>query len=295
MTVKNSFRHRKKALFYEKFAGSDDVKCTLCPKYCFLKSGEIGECRVRSNRGGTLYSLNYGWIRVLNLENIEKIPLVEYYPSMNVLSLGSWGCNMHCSFCNNLQLIEGVGMGRVLYPNEAGEIANKLIAKDCIGMAYAFAEPAVWYEFVLDTCKEMKRYDMKNILSTNGCLNNKPWRYLLPHLDAVNLDIKSMDSEYYRNLGGSLETVLENAKVAGAAGVHLEITRVMVPGVNDSREDITALAMFIGNELGKNVPLHLLEHIPNGQTNYIRTPESDLVWAADLADKYLNNVYIGTP
>ena len=295
MIVKNNFRHRKKALFYEKIADSDEVRCTLCPKYCLLKSGEIGACRVRGNRGGTMYSLNYSWIRALNMEGIEKVPLVEYYNTMYALAVGSWGCNMHCPFCNNRQLIEGVGTGRALYPNEVGEIAFKLKNKDCVGIAYAFGEPAVWYEFVLDTCKEARRWDLRNIISTNGYMNAKPLRYLLPHVDAVNLDIKSMDMEYYQQLGGSLETVLENAGIMKEAGVHLEITRVMIPGVNDTRDDITALAMFISKELGKDVPLHLLEHIPNGKANYIRTPESDLVWAADLADKYLNNVYIGTP
>lgn len=295
MVLNNSFRNRKKALFYEKMADSSAVRCTLCPKYCVLLSGEVGLCGVRGNRGGTMYSLNYGWIRALNMENIEKVPLVEYYNTMNVLSVGSWGCNMKCPFCNNLQLINDFGTGRALYPNEVGEITAKLRGKDCIGIAYSFGEPAVWYEFVLDTCKEIKRYDMKNILSTNGYINEKPLRYLLPHLDAVNLDIKSMDMDYYQELGGSLERVLENAKIIKEFDVHLEITRVMIPGVTDSSEDITSLAMFISQELGKDVPLHLLEHIPNGKVNYIRTPESDLVWAADLADKYLNNVYIGTP
>lgn len=295
MVMNNKFRHRKRALFYEKI-GEDTVRCTLCPKYCRLANGETGACLVRANRRGVLYSLNYGWIRALNMENIEKVPLMEYYNTMNVLAIGSWGCNMTCNICNQAQLVESVGMGRVLYPNEMVEIAGKLLMKDCVGIAYSYGEPAVNYEFVLDTCKTAKRADMLNVFSTNGCLNSEPLRYLLPHLSAVNLDIKSMTDEYYQSQSGDLATVLNTARIiAEAKDVHLEISKLMIPGVNDSKEEINDLAMFISQELGKDVPLHLLEHIPNTRVNYIRTPESDLNWAAELAAKYLNNVYIGTP
>lgn len=294
MILKNTFRHRKRAIFYEKNEDGS-LKCTLCPKYCLLQNGEIGVCRVRGNRGGVMYSMNYGWIRALNMENIEKVPLVEYYGGMNVLSIGSHGCNMHCPICSQQQLVASVGTGRALYPEEVSEIASKLIPKDSIGIAYSCGEPLVDYEFVLDTCKYAKRYDMRNIISTNGYINPKPLKYLLPHIDAVNLDIKTMNMELYEKWGGSLETVLENAKIIKEAGVHLEISNVLVPGLNDTKDDVESLAMFISRELGQDVPLHLLEHIPNNNVNYIRTPESDLVWAADLSDKYLDNVYIGTP
>lgn len=295
MKERKKFRNRQEALFYEKISGSDDVKCTLCPKFCLLKSGEIGECRTRSNRGGVLYSLNYGWLRALNMENIERIPFMEYYNTMNVLSVGSWGCNMHCPYCSSLQLIEGSGIGRALYPNEITQIVSKLQQKDCIGVAYSFGEPAVWYEYVLDTCREVKKLDMKNVISTNGMINREPWLGLLEHIDAVNLDIKSMDDTWYDSWGGSLQTVLETAAAVKEKDLHLEITRVMIPGVNDDKADIMALVRFVSNELGKDVPLHFLEYIPKLSANYIRTPESDLTWAADLAYTYLNNVYIGTP
>lgn len=294
MILKNTFRHRKRAMFYEKVS-DNTLRCNLCPKFCLLNNGEIGACRVRGNRGGIMYSSSYGWIRALNMENIEKIPLVEYYNSMHVLSIGSWGCNMNCTVCNQKQLIDGMGTGRALYPDEVAEIASKLIDKDCIGIAHSIGEAVTNYEYVYDTCKAAKRYDMKNVVSTNGYINEKPLKYLLPHVDAINLDIKSMDMEQYEKWGGSLKTVLESAKLIKEAGVHLEISHVIIPGVNDDREGISALAMFIKSELGKEVPLHLLEHIPYGKSKYIHTPESDLVWAADIADNYLNSVYIGTP
>ena len=292
--MNNQFRHRKKALFYEKIGG-ETLRCTLCPKYCRLENGDTGSCRVRTNRRGALYSLNYGWIRALNMENIEKVPLVEYYNTMSVLAIGSWGCNMTCNVCNQLQLVESMGMGRALYPDEVVEIATKLMSKDCVGIAYSYGEPAVNYEYTLETCKSAKRFDLRNVFSTNGCLNPEPLRYLLPHLDAINLDIKSMSSDYYQSQNGDLATVLETARIAAEAGVHLEISKLMIPGVNDSKAEITDLAMFISEELGKDVPLHLLEHIPNTRVNYIRTPSSDLDWAAELAAQHLNNVYIGTP
>lgn len=294
MILKNTFRHRKRAMFYEKIT-DDTLRCTLCPKYCLLRNGEIGACKVRSNRNGIMYSSSYGWIRALNMENIEKIPLVEYYSGMHILSIGSWGCNMNCSICNQKQLIDGMGTGRALYPDEVTEIAAKLVDKDCIGIAHSIGEAVVNYEYVYDTCKAAKRYDLKNVISTNGYINAKPLEYLLPHVDAVNLDIKSMDMEQYEKWGGSLETVLESAKLIKEAGVHLEISHVMVPGLSDSKDEISALSMFIRSELGKEVPLHLLEHIPYGKAKHIHTPESDLIWAADVADKYLNSVYIGTP
>lgn len=294
MVMNNKFRHRKKALFYEKIGG-ETLRCTLCPKYCRLEDGETGSCRVRANRRGVLYSLSYGWIRALNMEKIEKVPLMEYYNTMTVLAIGSWGCNMTCNVCNQRQLVETMGMGRALYPDEITDVASKLLIKDCVGIAHSYGEPSVNYEYTLETCKSAKHFDMLNILSTNGCLNQEPLLYLLPHLDAVNLDIKSMNSQYYESQNGDLETVLDSARLIMDEGVHLEISKLMIPGVNDSREEITELAMFIENELGKDVPLHLLEHIPNTQINYIRTPESDLTWAADLASKHLNNVYISTP
>lgn len=293
--TKHGFRHRRRALFYEKNQIDDTVTCTLCPRFCLLESGMVGACGARGNRKGVLYSLNYGWIRALTMDAVERIPLVEYYPSMNFLSVGSWGCNLRCTTCRDAHLIDEPGTGRVLYPDELAQVAAKLRNKDCVGVAYTFGEPSVWYEYVLDACKSAKRYDLRNVLSTNGCLNGKPLRYLLPHLDAVNLDIKTMDPAQYETLGGSLETVLQSARIIREADVHLEISRVLIPGVNDSEKDVTALIRFISQELGRDVPLHFLEHIPNGRTAYIRTPESDLIWAADLADAHLNNVYIGTP
>lgn len=294
MSLKSKFRNRRQALFYKKNIDGS-LECSLCPNSCFLTDGETGVCRVRGNRGGVLYSLNYGWIRALNMEQIESVPLMEYYNGMNVLAIGSWGCNMRCPVCADRQLIAEVGSGRALYPNELAEIAAKLVKKDNIGIAYSFGESAVNYEYVLESCRESKRYGLHNLFSTNGYLNPKPLKYLLPHLDAVNLDIKSMDMDYYENAGGMLAAVLQNAKIIAESGVHLEISRVLVPGLNDSKEEISALAMFIRHELGKNVPLHLLEYVPNGRSSYSPTPESDLHRAADWADKYLNSVYIGTP
>ena len=294
---RNEWGHsnRRQAEFWRGPYKSGKIRCLLCPRRCLIAEGEKGWCQTRYNRGGVLYALNYGWLRALNLDSLKKIPLVDFYNGMGILTVGSYGCNLHCPICCSHQLLNNTGSGRALYPGELAEIADQLRSRDNIGLAFAYTEPVVAYEYVLDSFIEAKKYDLKTLISTNGMINAEPLAGLLTYLDAVNLDIKSIRPEYYEQLGGDLQSVLDRAVQIEEADVHLELSMVLLPGINDDRADIRALAVFIANELGRKVPFHILAHQPNSKTDIPAGDDEAMIRAADVADRYLDNVYIGTP
>ena len=289
-------QNRQEAVFYQKEGKDGAVVCLLCPRQCRLMPGQIGFCGARGNQGGRLYALSYGWVRVLHLELIDALPFTEFYEGMGALAVGTYGCNMRCPICNTWQITNGPGTGKYIEPEELVELACRLLSKDNVGIAYSYNEPLVGYEFVRDGAMLAKALDLRVMISTNGIINAEPLRRLLPFLDAVNLDIKTMDAAYYDNvLQAPLQIVLENAKTIYQSGVHLEISTVLQKGVNDQPEQLQALAAFIADELGPEVPIHILEQLPNGKMLMEPTTETELMTAAKIVNGYLLNVYIGTP
>jgi pyruvate formate lyase activating enzyme len=292
-----AFTHgnRRQADFWVGPYKSGKICCRLCPRRCLIAEGEKGWCQTRLNRGGVLYAQNYGWLRALNLEAMENIPMADFYPGMGILTVGSYGCNLACPGCVSHQLINNTGSGRALYPAELAEIADQLKARDNIGLAFSYTEPVVAYEYMLDSFIEAKKYDLKTLVSTNGMIEEAPLAALLPYLDAVNLDIKSLRPEFYQELGGDLQCVLDRAVQIKEAGVHLEVCTMHLPGSTIPEVDISALAIFIAKRLGKQTPFHIMAYRPNSHLDLLASEEEDLVRAADEADRYLDNVYMDTP
>ncbi|MBC8015024.1 MAG: AmmeMemoRadiSam system radical SAM enzyme [Sporomusaceae bacterium] len=280
----------REAMYYQPY--EKGVLCSLCPKGCTIAEGGTGFCRVRKNVGNKLYTENYAACSSYALDPIEKKPLYHFYPGSLILSLGTWGCNFSCSFCQNWQIAQESPSTTELLPEEAVKAAQQYANKGNIGIAYTYSEPSVWYEYVLDTAKLAKQAGLKNVLVTNGFINTKPLEELLPYIDAMNIDVKAFNNEYYRKVcAGSLEHVKQTVEQAAKA-CHVEITTLLVPGLNDDQTEITGLAQWLSG-VNPNIPLHFSRYFPNYKMKEPPTPESTMEMAYKIASQYLNYVYLG--
>lgn len=271
------------------------VHCLLCPKDCIIRPGKKGYCRVRTNEGGTLYALNYGECSACSVDPTEKKPLYHFFPGSALLSLGTVGCNFGCGFCQNWHISHADAPTTYLSPEEAVDLALKAKAKSdkCIGIAYTYSEPLVWYEYVLDTAKLAREKGLYNVLVTNGYVNHDPLVELLPFVDAMNIDVKGFSDEFYRRVcAGKLDPVLETVKSAHGAGCHVEVTTLLVPGMNDDPADIDRLVDWLSG-IDPEIPLHFSRYFPNYKFSLAPTPESTLVDARRRALRKLKYVYLG--
>ena len=269
--------------------------CPICPRACLLEEGQTGFCRGRKNVGGEVLPVNYGRITSLALDPIEKKPLRRFLPGKKVLSLGLFGCNLRCPFCQNHE----ISMAGEEFPNPYGaspealaEKALELVPRGNIGIAYTYNEPLIGYEFVRDTGRLVREKGLKNVLVTNGYINEKPWRELLPLIDAANIDLKGFTESWYNRLGGDLETVKRSISLA-AGSIHTEVTTLLVPGENDSEEEIRAMCSWLSS-LRRDIPLHLSRFFPRYRmTDKAPTPVSEVYELAEIAREYLEYVYTG--
>ncbi|RKD34152.1 AmmeMemoRadiSam system radical SAM enzyme [Thermohalobacter berrensis] len=279
---------KKEAFFYEKLE-NNRVKCYLCPHGCNIREGNIGICRVRKNDNGKLYTLNYGQITSYAYDPIEKKPLYHFYPGKNIFSIGSFGCNLKCSFCQNWQIAHETPPAQWAKPKDLITLANR---NNSIGIAYTYNEPSIWYEFVLETANEAKKNNLKNVLVTNGYIQEEPLKKLLPYIDAMNIDVKSFSNKYYKELcGGELEPVLRTVEIANKS-VLVEITTLIVQDENDDLENLEKLFKWISS-IDKEIPLHLTRYYPSYKLKNEATKIETIVKAKDIAKKYLDYVYIG--
>ena len=280
----------REALYYR--LHGQGVMCSLCPKQCVITEGRTGFCRVRKNIGNKLYAQNYAACSSYALDPIEKKPLYHFYPGSLILSLGTWGCNFACSFCQNWQIAQQSPRTRSLLPEQAVEMAKQYEGKGNIGIAYTYSEPSVWYEFVLDTAKAAGQVGLKNVLVTNGFINPEPLQELLPYMDALNIDVKAFTNEFYHTIcAGELEPVKQTVELA-AKICHVEITTLLVPGLNDDRAEIDKLSQWLAG-INPNIPLHFSRYFPNHKMDIPSTPESTMAMAQQIAGQYLNYVYLG--
>lgn len=283
----------KEALFYELVDQEKGViKCLLCPKECLIKKDQVGFCRVRKNINNKLYSLIYSKISSYGMDPIEKKPLYHFYPGIMVLSMGTIGCNFSCDFCQNWTIsqvnIKDVSVEE-LSPEKAVQLAMK---NNSPGIAYTYSEPLIWYEYVLDTARLAKKNNLKNILVTNGFINYEPLLKILPFIDALNIDLKSFrDSFYQKYCQGKLSPVLRTIELSKEY-CHIEITNLIIPGLNDSEEEIKEMVDWISS-LNEEIPLHFSRYLPCYKMNILATPISTLYKARDIAQKKLKYVYIG--
>jgi len=283
----------KEAMFYELIDQEKGViKCLLCPKECLIKKDQVGFCRARKNINNKLYSLIYSKISSYGMDPIEKKPLYHFYPGTMVLSLGTIGCNFSCDFCQNWTIsqanIEDVSVEE-LSPEKAVQLA---LQNNSSAISYTYSEPLIWYEYVLDTARLAKKNNLKNILVTNGFINYKPLLKMLPFIDALNIDLKSFRNSFYQKYcQGSLSPVLRTIEISKSYS-HIEITNLIIPGLNDKEEEVKELVDWIASQ-GEKIPLHFSRYFPCYKMNISATPISTLYKARDIAQKKLKYVYIG--
>ena len=269
--------------------------CELCFHRCDLSEGQAGLCRARACRDGAVVPLNYGKLTSLALDPIEKKPLRRFHPGSLILSAGSFGCNLLCPFCQNHE-ISMAGDGALetveLSPEALADKALELRPHGNIGIAYTYNEPLVGYEYVRDCAALVHERGMVNVLVTNGTVEEPPWRELLPFIDAANIDLKGFTPEWYRKLGGDLETVKRSIALA-AERCHVEVTTLLVPDENDSAEEVRALARWLAS-VDRNIPLHLSRFFPRYRmTDRPPTPVERVYRLANEARACLSFVYTG--
>ncbi|MBU1854350.1 MAG: AmmeMemoRadiSam system radical SAM enzyme [Nanoarchaeota archaeon] len=284
------------AMYYESLKDGI-VKCKLCPRNCVIKQEQSGFCKVRKNVDGKLYSLVFGRVAGgLAVYPVEKKPLFHFLPGSNTLSFGTVGCNLHCKHCQNWstsQAAPGQVFERNISPEEIVDSAKK---NQCKVIAYTYNEPTIFYEFMLETAKLARKEGLKNVIVSNGFINPEPLKNLCKFIDGANIDLKSFNKDFYtNNTSSQLEPVLETLKVLKENNVWLEITTLIIPGMNDNLDEIKNLALWIKDNLGKDVPLHLSAFHPDFELrNLPPTPITTLVNAFDIAKGVgLDNVFIG--
>lgn len=280
------------ALYYLKKENSD-VVCTLCPKACRISPGEHGFCMARKNSSGVLLAESYGQVSSLALDPIEKKPLIRYIPGSTVLSLGLYGCNMNCPFCQNHKISRMKPETEYKSVESIVKPALALKTHGNIGVAYTYNEPLIGFEFVLDCSKAIRNAGLKNVLVSNGYVSPKPYEELLPYIDAANIDLKCYNKLKYRQiLGGDLEAVKRTVELTHKAGVHLEITMLIVPGVSDDPEEFEEAVQFIAG-LSDSIPFHLSRYFP--ARSYKKSPTDILMLKRlkNIAEKYLQDVNLG--
>lgn len=274
--------------FYEKGTGSK-IRCVLCPHRCMISDHRAGICRVRVNEGGVLYSRIYGEVTSSSMDPVEKKPLFHFYPGREIFSIGSWGCTFKCSFCQNWQISQRQTASDHF---EKEEIVGTALENGSLGIAYTYNEPTVWCEFVGDTAKLARENGLKNVLVTNGYIMEEPLKEILPLIDAMNIDLKAFNDKFYREIcGGRLEPVLSAIKQAVASGTHVELTTLVIPGLNDG-EDIVKIADWVSG-ISPEIPLHLSRYFPNYKMDLDPTGLDTMKAAYETARKKLKYVYLG--
>lgn len=271
------------------------IECKICPHNCKLNENQIGICKARSNINGEIIAINYGMITSISLDPIEKKPLRRFYPESKILSVGSFGCNLKCSFCQNHE-ISMVGKEESSYqyvkPEDLVRVAIDLKPEGNIGIAYTYNEPLVGYEYIRDCSILANKNKLKNVVVTNGCFCEEPMKDILPYIDALNIDLKGFTDEFYNNIGGNFEAVKNFIKLAAKTS-HIEITTLIIPGENDSEDEIRNLSNYIAS-IDKNIPLHISRFFPSYKMNDKSATNISSVYSlSNIAREKLNYVYEG--
>jgi pyruvate formate lyase activating enzyme len=285
------------ALFYEKL---DDamVRCNLCRHRCTIVNGHRGICGVRENRSGVLMTLVYGKLIAEHIDPVEKKPLFHFQPGSRSYSVATVGCNFHCRHCQNYTISQ-VPSDCVNIPGNdrlPEEIVRNAVAAGCRSISYTYTEPTIFYELALETAKLAREAGLRNIFVTNGYITAEALEGLAPYLDAANIDLKGFTDSFYREIAGArLEGVLETIRECRRLGIWIELTTLLIPNLNDSHKELTAMAGFIADELGCDVPWHLSRFFPMYKmTGLPPTPVATLLEAAQIGRRAgLRHIYVG--
>ena len=275
------------------------IRCTTCPVGCLIPQGSVGACRARGNVGGSVVPTGYGRVTSLAVDPIEKKPIARWKPGSTVLSLGGYGCNLHCPWCQN-HSISQVGEDEVgwreVSPEDVVNLAVRLGGEDSrmVGVAYTYNEPLVAWEFVRDCGRLVHQAGLANVLVSAGCVTPEVMQAVAPLMDAANIDLKSLSEKTYRSLGGDLGAVKTNIELLAATPTcHLEVTTLVVPGVNDTEDEMRAIAGWLAS-LDPSIVLHVSRFHPAHRMRDRGPTSVSLVYRlADVARERLAHVYTG--
>lgn len=271
------------------------ITCRTCPHLCSIDEHKVGLCKARSNQEGKIIPINYGLLTSIALDPIEKKPLMRFHPGSKILSVGSFGCNLKCQFCQNHEISmasKEKANARYVPPEDMVMAAVDLVSRNNIGIAYTYNEPLVGYEYVRDCAKLAREKGLKNVVVTNGCFLKEPMNEIMPLIDAFNIDLKGFTNEFYKKIGGDLE-IVKNFIALAAESSHVEVTTLIIPDENDSEEEIENLSKFIAG-IDVNMPLHISRFFPCYKMQDKNPTEVEKVYKlADIARKNLNYVYEG--
>ncbi|MBF0499083.1 MAG: AmmeMemoRadiSam system radical SAM enzyme [Candidatus Riflebacteria bacterium] len=271
--------------------GPETSDCSLCPNACRIAEGHRGRCRGRGRKNGNLVVHNYGVIVSAHMDPIEKKPLYHFYPGRSILSVGSYGCNLSCRFCQNCEISQHEVNGEFIPPQKLAQSASTI--PENLGVAFTYNEPGISYEYILESAPLIHNLGLKVVLVTNGYLSDAPWRNLCGCTDAMNIDLKGFTDEFYANIcGGKLAPVLKNIQSAHEAGVHLELTNLIVPELNDDPGYFEEMITWIAS-LSTEIPLHLSRYFPHYKENAPPTSPELLEDFRVRAARKLKNVFIG--
>ena len=270
------------------------VQCNICPHNCIIPKGKYGICGIRKNINGQIKLMTYGIISSVNIDPIEKKPLYHFYPGATVFSIGGYGCNFKCGWCQNYEIsterFENLFDGERHTP---AEVVKKCKENKSKIIAFTYNEPTIWYEYIYDISKLAKKERIKTVIVTNGYINAEPLKKLIKYIDGVNVDLKSFSAEFYKkNCAGKLKPVLEALKIYKQKW--LEVTNLIIPGMNDSEKEIKEMSKWILENLGKETPLHFSRFYPMYKLTHVKpTTKETLIKARKIAKKFLDYVYIG--
>ena len=285
----------KQAAFFQSLS-DNRIQCLLCPHKCTLQPGHVGLCRVRKNIEGVLYAVSYGNPIACHADPIEKKPLFHFYPGSYAYSIATIGCNFQCWHCQNADISQASmstlpQMSTVSPENIVHEAKNQ----HCQSIAYTYTEPTVFYEYVYDIAQKAQQQGIKNVLVTNGYINEAPLRNIAPFIDAANIDLKSMRESFYQKIcHAHLQPVLDSIQLYHSLGIWLELTTLIIPGYNDSSEELQDIASFIA-EMNPSIPWHISAFHPSYKLLDAKTtPSESLELAYDIGKKSgLEFVYMG--
>jgi len=288
----------KEAMFYQQLE-KNRVQCNLCPHNCKLKNDQTGICCVRQNINGKLFSLVYGRAIAVHVDPIEKKPLFHVAPGSRSFSMSTVGCNFKCEFCQNSNIsqipksVDPAASGTEISP---AEIVAAAVKSQCRSIAYTYTEPTIYFEYAYDCCKIAHQENILNVFVSNGYINPEPLKHISPYLDAANIDLKSFQEKFYKELvGAKLTPVLNSLKLMKKLDIWLEITTLLIPSKNDSYEELRDIARFIKQELGEETPWHISRFYPQHKLTTIPpTPVATLVKAREIGlSEGLRYVYTG--
>jgi len=285
------------AMYYNRL-GKKQVQCVLCPRRCVIKDGKRGFCRVRENQGGTLVSLVYGKPCSLRVDPIEKKPLFHVRPGAAAFSIATVGCNLRCLFCQNWQISQAspedvAGRTRDLMPDEVVAAVRK---SGATVIAYTYTEPTIFYEYMLAIAKRAKEAGILNVMHSAGYINEEPLRALCPYLEAANIDLKGFNERFYDEFSfGGLKEVLRTLRILDEEGVWVEVTNLIIPGLNDSPKEVRRMCAWIRDNLGPETPVHFSRFWPMHKLKHLApTSVGTLEEARRIArEEGLRYVYIG--